>query len=55
MFLGTISPQPIRSNLKLARGKSKRQERENPDDNPNGISVETLQRADIHSLRTGNG
>lgn len=51
MFLRTINAQSIRSNLEFRRGKAKRQEREDPDEDSNRISGKTLERAYIHSLR----
>ena len=51
MFLWTVNAQSIRSNLEFGRRKTKRQEREDPDEDSNRITGKTLERAYIHSLR----
>ena len=51
MFLRTVNAQSIRGNLEFGRRKTKRQEREDPDEDSNRISGKTLERAYIHSLR----
>lgn len=55
MLLRPINAQSLRGNFELVGGEAKGQEGENPDENPDSVSRETLQRANVHGLRAGAG
>ena len=50
MLLGTVNTQALGGDLKLGGGVTKCHEREDPDQNADGIGGETLEGSDIHCL-----
>ena len=50
MLLGTISSQPVRGDLKLGRRITESHERQDPDEDSDSVSLDTLKGADVHGL-----